>query len=420
MALYRLLLINFIFLAAANYALAKKSYKTEPIDVGIRTIQVIKNGNWLENPIINLNSSDYVDISFDRLSKEDIGQLRYKIIHCNADWTESSLASVEFLDGFNDNIVYDYAESTNTTVEYTNFKLQIPNTDVKLKKSGNYVVVFYEEENPTEMLLSACFSILDEQVSIAGKFSTNTDIDSNLAHQQISFEINTGGIRLQDPVLDLKVYVTQNNRLDNKRKIDKPTHIQNNKLIYQYNRDLIFEAGNEYRRFEIVSHQYNGLNVDYQRYSNPFYQAYLVPVRINAGRFYSYDEDHNGRFYIRNADANDSDIEGDYFFVNFILKADYPFDNNVYINGNFTYNRFTEDFLMQYDYTEKVYFASLLLKQGAYNYQFLTQNKENYSPAETEGNYFQTENEYLIWVYHRPMGQQYDSLVGLLPIRMNN
>lgn len=413
------LYLIFIFLFSTGL-LFPRNYKTEPIDPQIHTIQVIKNGNWLDIPIINLNSADYIDISFDRLNKESAQRLRYKIIHCNADWAESSLSSIEYLDGFNDNSIYDYAESINTTVEYTNFKLQIPNDDISIKKSGNYAVVVYEEDDPTEELLIACFSVLDEQIRISGQLTTNTDIDSNAGHQQISFEINHAGLTIQDPVQDLKVYVSQNNRLDNKRKIERPTHIQNNKLIYRYNKDLIFEAGNEYRRFEVLSHQYNGMNVIMQRYVAPYYHSYLTPVRINAGRYYSYDEDQNGRYLIRNADASDNDIEADYFLVNFILQAEQPFIENIYVNGDFSYNRFTEDYLMKYNYTEKVYSVPILLKQGAYNYQFLMQRGSNYSPAETEGNYYQTENEYLISVYHRPMGQQYDALVGILPIKMRN
>lgn len=412
--LYLILIFSF-----STVLLFSRNYKTEPIEKQIHTIQVIKNGNWLEIPIVKLNSDDYIEINFDRLDKESSQRLRYKIVHCNADWTESSLASIEFLDGFNDNPIYDYAESVNTTIEYTNFKLQIPNDDINIKKSGNYAVVVYEEDTPTEELLTACFSVLDEQLNIVAQLSTNTDIDSNVGHQQVSFEVNYPGVKIPDPVQDLKVYLSQNNRLDNKRKIDKPTHIQNNKLIYRYNKDLIYEAGNEYRRFEIVSNKYNGINVEFQRYLNANYHAFLIPGRINADRFYSYDKDHNGRFYIRNADATDSDIDADYFWVNFSLRADQPFIEQVYVNGNFTYDNFTDEYLMQYDDTERLYYASLLLKQGAYNYQFLTkQGTSTYSPAQTEGNYYQTKNEYLIWVYFRPMGQQYDSLVGLLPIEM--
>jgi hypothetical protein len=56
-----------------------------------------------------------------------------------------------------------------------------------------------------------------------------------------------------------------------------------------------------------------------------------------------------------------------------------------------------------------------LLKQGAYNYQYLfvPTNSNKTTTDLTEGNYYETENEYLILVYHRPFGERYDRLIGV-------
>lgn len=409
-------ILPILFLFIGLYVNAQ-TYRTQALVPDIRTIQVIANGDWMQPPVIKLNSDDYINISFDRLSKTSSTRLRYKLVHCDADWKQSRLSDIEYIDGFNDNLIEDYAESINTNVEYTNFQIEIPNRDISIKESGNYALVVYDEDKPNEALLYASFSVLDSQIAISGQVSTNTDIDANKEHQQVSFQISYPGLTVRDPFTDLKVFVMQNNRLDNMRSFIKPTYIQPNKLIYEHNRDLIFEAGNEYRRFEIVSYRYNGLNVESVQYVRPYYQAYIVPQKLRSGKVYSYDQDQNGRFLIRNAEANDSDIEGDYFIVNFRLEMDEPILESIYLNGDFSNNSFTEDYLMKYDHSEKVYYTSLLLKQGAYNYQYLTRKgKGIYSPALIEGNYFETENEYLIYVYHRPMGQQFDSFIGLLRI----
>lgn len=398
---------------------AQVVYRTEPLSADIHTIQVNVNGDWKRSAILSMNSDDYIQISFDRTLENSFNQLRYKILHCNADWTPSSLSEMEYMEGFNDNRINDYAPSVNTTVEYTNFQLQLPNSDVSLKLSGNYVVIVYDEVNPSNILLSACFSILDNQVNIFASVSSNTLIDANKEHQQVSFTINHQGINVRDPFRDLKVYVRQNNRLDNEKSGVVPTFVQPFRLVYEQNRALIFEAGNEYRRFESISYRFNGLNIEHTEYHRPFYYTSIIADKIRDGKRYVLDLDQNGRFLIRNAEVRNNDTEADYFFVKFTLHADHPFIENIYLNGYFTNNTFSDTYLMHYDPNNQEYNAVVQLKQGAYNYQYLVKRGNDFSTSGVEGNYFETENEYQILAYFRPPGERYDSLIGYTNIQAN-
>ena len=70
--------------------------------------------------------------------------------------------------------------------------------------------------------------------------------------------------------------------------------------------------------------------------------------------------------------------------------------------------------LMKWDETAQCYVCDLLLKQGAYNYQYLWY-PDGASVGQTgkvEGDKYQTVNEYLIKIYDRPMGGRYDRLIG--------
>jgi len=370
----------------------------------------------MQLPIVKLNSEEFIQLTFDRLGDESSNRLRYKLVHCNTDWTPSGLSEIEYINGFNNNSIDDYAASINTTIEYTNFRLAIPNNDISPRLSGNYVILVYDEDNQQKTLLSACFSVLDSQVSIAGNMSSNTLIDSNREHQQVSFVVNHQGINIRDPFSEVKVFVLQNNRQDNMKSLVKPTYVQSDKLVYEQNRELIFEAGNEYRRFEAVSNRYNGLHVEQTEYKRPYYYTTIIPDQIRAGKRYIYDQDQNGRFYIRNAEGNDSDTEADYFFVRFSLLTDEPVLDKIYVTGDFSYNTFDENNLMQYDFDKEEYYTTRMMKQGVYNYMYLTQQGTKYSTTLTEGNYYEAENEYQIFVYFRPMGERYDSLIGFLNI----
>lgn len=401
-----------------NLISSAQVYHTQAISPEIYTVQVNKDGDPVQTPVIKLKENNRVSISFDRISDDAFNRLRYRIIHCDAYWKPSrDLSESDYIDGFNNNLIEDYFASRNTTVEYTHFGFEIPNQDVKLRLSGNYTVEVYEDGWPDNVLLTACFSVLDPQLSIGATVSSNTDIDTNRAHQQLSFTIQHQNVNIRDPHRDLKVFVRQNNRLDTERSDLKPTYIGQGRLTYEHNRSLIFEAGNEYRRFETSSYRYSGMNVDHIEYNRPNYTMYIVPDNVRAGRSYSYDQDQNGQFVIRSNESDKSETEADYFTTVFSLPMENPMAEDIFINGDFTNNDFTDKYHMVYDNESKEYRLSLLLKQGLYNYQYLVKSGNNYSTAKVEGNYYETENEYSIFVYHRPPGQRYDSLIGVQSIQ---
>ncbi len=54
------------------------------------------------------------------------------------------------------------------------------------------------------------------------------------------------------------------------------------------------------------------------------------------------------------------------------------------------------------------------MKQGFYNYSyvFVEDGKSYKDHSLTEGNHYDTENDYAVYVYYRPFGQRYDELIG--------
>ena len=61
-----------------------------------------------------------------------------------------------------------------------------------------------------------------------------------------------------------------------------------------------------------------------------------------------------------------------------------------------------------------VYEATLLMKQGFYNYKYVVVDKENtLQEGAISGNFDETENNYKVLVYYRDLGARYDKLIGL-------
>src|SRR6056300_684735 len=69
-----------------------------------KTIQLYREG-WTESyPITKIQGDVPLVLEFDDLSR-DQPTLLYKVIHCNADWTQSDVSEMEFLEGYSENEV---------------------------------------------------------------------------------------------------------------------------------------------------------------------------------------------------------------------------------------------------------------------------------------------------------------------------
>ena len=69
-------------------------------------------------------------------------------------------------------------------------------------------------------------------------------------------------------------------------------------------------------------------------------------------------------------------------------------------------------------YSQGMYSQRILLKQGFYNYQYWVDSGEA-GGNQVEGNHFQTENLYDVFVYYRPFQPNADLLIGYFVIPVN-
>jgi hypothetical protein len=412
--------INFITaLICSISASAQNYYRTDIMRDDIKSLEVKVAGTLVSNPLIQLGGEARIEIAFDALHQTG-RHFTYSIYHCDADGNRSSLLPIEYMKGFQNTYIKDYANSIATTVNYTHYKLMIPNEEVQLLVSGNYAVVVNDDAVPDGPALIACFSVsealLDMEATITGK----TDTDFNDEHQQLEFTINYNKINIVFPQSELKISVSQNNNEYDVRRNLQPSFILNKQLRYNHNRSLIFTGGNEYRRVEFQSHRFNGMGVDNIRYFAPYYNVTLFPDEIRSRKVYSYDQDQNGRFFINCKGCNNHGTEGDYYVVHFSLTSARLSGGEIYIFGDIFHNIIDERSKMEYNAIVGAYEKAVLLKSGMYNYLyvFVSDDKEQPLPltAPIEGNYYETENEYMIKVYYRPPGARYDRLIGSLRV----
>ena len=105
-----------------------------------------------------------------------------------------------------------------------------------------------------------------------------------------------------------------------------------------------------------------------------------------------------------------------YWFIP--IKQSAVYKGDVYVNGDWTYDRFLPQYKLIYDDQSKSYKAVIPLKLGYYSYQYvLVDENGNAEIAPTEGNYYQTENSYQALVYYREQGGRTDKLVGYTAVK---
>ncbi len=380
----------------------------------IRTAQMHVKGWEMSYPVIELGSNEELIFSFDDLDG-DVKDYQYRLIHCNADWTPSSLFATDYIDGFFENQLDNYNFSFNTFIRYTHYSLVLPNPDANLKLPGNYVIKVYEDYDEDKIVLTKRFMLSDSRVSINARVHKPQMHHYHSTGQQITISIMHPELVINDPRSELFVTVMQNGRQDNSVKSLTPLYIRAREIVYENNEKMVFHAGNEFRNFDTKSLRYQTefiRNMDYFEGINHV-ELHPSPSRRYA-RYFNY-HDINGRYLIRNEEGRNPSIDADYVKVYFTLPWDVPFDNgNVYVMGALSDWNFYHWNTMTYNYENKAYELTMLLKQGYYNYQFVFL-EEGSSVADAtlfEGNFFETENDYLILVYHRAPGSRFDRLVG--------
>lgn len=382
----------------------------------IKSLQAVVNQDWLSPAVMTMGSDDVLRISFDELSHE-YHRFVYRIEHCEADWSVSQdIFESDWLEGFNNIPIEDYQNSLNTTVLYTHYKLEIPNERCRLKMSGNYKLTIIDEDNDNEEVAEVRFRVAEQLMSIDLTMTTNTDIDINNSHQQLGMKLNYRQQKVINHQEEIFTLITQNNQTHN-AKINIPTTLINGRgLEWRHNRQLIFNAGNEYRKFEVLALSHATMGIDYMRWDGHNYHAY--PFVCEPRKNYLTDEDANGAFYIRNSDNFDNDFTCDYVYVHYKLKSPYIPDAELYVDGKWTTAENKANYKMHYDENDGTYNATILQKQGYYSFQYIMKTADgHFMIPPTEGNFYQTENRYQAYVYYKPTGARTWRLVAYRQIQ---
>lgn len=391
-------------------------YETAVYKEEIKSALMFRLGFELSNPVIGLNEDQKLLMKFDDLA-EVVTDYYYTVIHCDADWKESFIPQSDYLDGFPDNPVDDYAKSFNTTFSYTNYQIVLPNEQLRFKLSGNYVLVVFEDNDKEKIVLTQRFQVYESSVSIEGTVRRATADAFKGESQEVDFTVYHPNLAILNPLQEVSVTIMQNNRWDNAVTGLKPQYIRDGQLTFDYNRENVFRAGNEFRYFDIRTNRMNGENIIATDFMRPYFHKTLALDELRANKdFFQYKE-MNGKYSVESQDqeVRDFDTECDYDFVHFTLDLETPLlGGTVNVFGGLTQWNANKGNEMTYNFEKSQYELTLFLKQGYYNYiyVYVPQGGKVADHTNLEGSFWETENDYQIFVYYRDLAGRYDRLVG--------
>lgn len=375
-------------------------------------------GSQLDSPIVPISESQKLVLLFDDLAY-DPEMYSAKLIHCDADWQESSLKNNDFLNAFNEFNIQDYDYSVNTRIPYIHYRFQIP----QVTKSGNYVVKVYRRRDENEVILTKRFMVYEDLLVVGAAVVPPSQTSGRRGSQQINTVVNYSKLDVINPDSQIKVVIRQNQRWDNSKFLTKPTFMNQSSKVLRYE-DFdganAFDASNEFRFIDLRFMRARGQNMASVRVEEDAVYGESLAITPRPNEVYSQYLDLNGQYIVDNNDrpGGDPELESQYVYMTFnarVQKSSQP----IYLLGSLTNWGKAPESEMKWDEKEQLYRTSLLLKQGWYDFQLGIKEQGSFVTDLFEGSHFETENIYEVLVYYRGLGSRYDQLVGFVSLQPN-
>jgi hypothetical protein len=410
-----ILILSLIYVsvfAQKELSLTDKAYEPQ-----IKTVQLYPDTDnpqdFLQPASASFHNQNLV-LEFDDL-QDNRNNYYAKLIHCNYDWTKSSLMDLDFLENYNEYNITDYASSNSIYSHYIHYRFKVP----PVKLTGNYVLIVYRDD-AKDLILSRRMMVFDTQVGLTKDDQMLGSGNLNRAAQQFNFILDYGDIQVINPAENIHVNMRQNQRWDNAKYNLQPSFIRDtdSELDYRFLDDSWqFTGGNEFRFADFRSLNYPGQNTGRINKSIKPYELYLAIDAPREGPYAQY-KDIDGNYIVDNLDYGEPQITGSYLYVNFTLKCATPYNEDVYVIGKFNDYERNQESKMRYNSSIGAYESRQYVKQGLYNFQYVLESKGQ--PLNTiEGSHYETENVYEVAIYYRPFRPNADLLIGYYLIPVN-
>lgn len=404
----------FVLLGYGRTSAQDFEYKNYVYVTDIKSVKLFPVGQPLEFPALKMSGGNRLKMEFDLLSK-DYQNFTYRIFHCDQDWTRSDLTDIEYLNGFQGEELRRHEPSRNTFVPYFHYELHIPNKDVVLTKSGNYLLAIYDADDDELPVVTRRFIVYEDEINWGVVKRKSVGIDRFFSHQSMDISAFMDDFKVGLPMRDLSATVMQNGRWDLATSGVVPLFQVGDKLILDNQGKVAFKGGNEFRSLDIRTLDYARDGVQEVVWNEKNTEVIKQIEYPREGGSFLTRYDANGNFILQNKDGGSVATNGDYAAVKFRFK--YQPGNEVYVSGAFSDYVVEDDFKMTYNEAEELYETTLIMKQGFYDYMYVIKDPRDGTVKSLEGNYFDANNEYNFIMYYRTPQDRYDRIIGYTTVK---
>ena len=388
----------------------------------IRSVTLTRYADIYSYPVMMLNSADQFELHFDDMDN-DVKNYYYTYLLCNADWTPSTLFAFDYIRGFQNVRISDYRNSSIAITRYTHYAAVLPDRNCVPVRSGNYLLEVFLDGDTSKIVFTKRFLVVDNRSSITADIQQPFNAQWFQKYQKVSVGVTLNSTVNVFNQNDVRVVLIQNFAWPSALYLNRPNIFRGNYFGYNDEAITSFPAGKEWRWIDLRSLRLMTDRMQRLDKNKLVTDVFVKPDGERLQQPYLYYRDLNGLFTIENADNVNPYWQGDYAYVHFSYfpPANRPYEGkNIYIYGELTGYGISDSTKMNFNADRGAYEKTLFLKQGYYNYSYVTitdnRNGENFSIANTEGNYWATENNYMVLVYYHAFGSRADELIGFTSI----
>lgn len=382
----------------------------------VKSIKLFRSGDQTSLPVIMQNSTEGLQLEFDDFDNR-VKNYYYTFQLCNADWSPSILQTFEYLKGFQNVRITTYRNSSIAAARYIHYQASVPDRNCYPFRSGNYLLKVYLDNDTSKLVFTKRMLVVGNKATIAAQIQQPFNVQYYRTFQKLFITVQTDNLQVFSPS-DLKVVVLQNNNWQTALHIDRPTINRGNYFEYSDEAQTAMPAGKEFRWADLRSLRLLSDRIEKMERRMDTTHVYLKPDPSRVGQPYVFYRDINGAYIIEAMESINPFWQGDYANVHFRFAppGNQPIPGqDVYLFGELT--NYASDTSARMNFNEElgVYEKTLYLKQGYYNYAYVTKpvrGGQAFDFSQTEGDFWGTENAYTVLVYFRPFGARADELVG--------
>ena len=411
----------FICFIVMYSSLIAQNNPDQNMDMAIHTILLHPEGRPKDLPIIGLNDPGVLSISFDDFNF-NYQNYFYSIELVDDQWQPVQMSPFDYTNGFSQNKINLFNVSSIALQKYYHYQFSIPNQNCIPTKAGNYILKVFKDGNSSDLVFTRRFYVVNSLIGVFGSVQEPFDGAISRTHQKIQLSLDVKQLSYFQPD-QIKTVVIQNHRVNEARVVTEPSFIRGNQIEYNSERDLIFPAGKETRWLDLQSLRLRSDRVQELNQSEGLTKVIVKPDLSRASTPYFTFNDLNGAFIISNSESLESAYQNDYANVVFTYKPTngIPYvGEKLFLIGDLTQNQLNSQSMMSFNASKGVYEKTMLLKQGYYSYQYILRDNEKPNIQddfrETEGDHWETENSYTVFVYYTAPGARYPMIAGFSTI----